>query len=61
MNTEQGDMLPEGKARFVVQRISEGRNVAMVGDGIIDAPAIEVRTDACKIYSKGRCFFRKAI
>jgi len=38
MNSVQGDMLPEDKARFVGQLVSEGKNVAMVGEKLMMHP-----------------------
>jgi P-type E1-E2 ATPase len=35
-----GELLPDQKARWVREIREKGRNVAMVGDGINDAPAL---------------------
>jgi len=40
VNEAVGGLLPEQKAKWVTESRSKGRNVAMVGDGINDAPAL---------------------
>jgi Cu+-exporting ATPase len=40
MQTYQGDCPPEGKARRIQDWQAEGTRVAMIGDGINDAPAL---------------------
>ena len=40
VETVEAELLPEGKARWIEERQASGRKVAMVGDGINDAPAL---------------------
>lgn len=38
------ELLPDEKARFIAEQVRKGRTVAMVGDGINDAPALSEAT-----------------
>ena len=38
------ELLPEQKTRFIVEQVRQGRTVAMLGDGINDAPALSEAT-----------------
>jgi Cu+-exporting ATPase len=40
VETVEAELLPDGKARWIAERQAAGRKVAMVGDGINDAPAL---------------------
>ncbi len=45
VKTVVAELLPAGKAKWIEERQSEGKRVAMVGDGVNDAPAL-ARADA---------------
>ena len=38
------DLLPEQKTHFIAEQVKKGRTVAMLGDGINDAPALSEAT-----------------
>jgi P-type E1-E2 ATPase len=38
------DLLPEQKTQFIAEQVKKGRTVAMLGDGINDAPALSEAT-----------------
>jgi heavy metal translocating P-type ATPase len=50
-NESQGDMLPHEKAEFIKQLKKTGKSVAMVGDGINDAPAMAEADLAVAVHS----------
>ena len=50
-----GGLLPDQKAKWVTELRGKGRNVAMVGDGINDAPAlVEAERRNCDGFGNGR-------
>jgi heavy metal translocating P-type ATPase len=59
MGQSVGGMLPVEKAKFIRQLKEEGRRVAMVGDGINDAPAL-VQSDLALAVSGGHLLGKEA-
>ena len=58
--TARGDMLPGDKARFVEGIKQNGRQVAMMGDGVNDAPAMASANLAFAVYAEGNRVGRDA-
>ena len=51
IETAEGNLLPEGKAAYLEEQRKLGRKVAMVGDGVNDAPAMATADLAIAIHS----------
>ena len=54
ISTAIGDQMPEDKSRFIVERQQRGHQVAMVGDGINDAPALARADLSIAVHSGGQ-------
>jgi heavy metal translocating P-type ATPase len=54
IETARGSFLPDAKAEFVAGLQKEGRTVAVVGDGINDAPALAQSDLGVAVHSGGR-------
>ncbi len=54
ISTAIGDQMPEDKLRFIVERQQQGHQVAMVGDGINDAPALVQADLSIAVHSGGQ-------